>query len=198
MLINSRSNLVQHFGHVTASDREVLLCQKPLTIWLTGLSASGKSTLAYELERTLIEAGHVCYVLDGDAMRQGINSDLGFSLTDRTENIRRVAELAKLMNEAGLIVISALISPMIADRAMARAIIGSTKFKEVFVSTPLTTCEARDPKGLYAKARAGKIPDFTGVTSVYEDPLTPDLSIDTSSDMLQDHLMKLVELVAAG
>ena len=160
-------------------------------MWLTGLSASGKSTLAFALERTLIDAGKACYVLDGDNVRHGLNRNLGFSVEDRTENIRRIAEVAKLMNDAGLIVITAFISPLIANRNIAREIIGPNQFKEIYVSTPLAACEARDPKGLYAKARAGELAEFTGISADYEPPMAPDLTIDTSSGSIEDYLKKL-------
>jgi adenylyl-sulfate kinase len=185
-------NIVWHGGQVTSAERTRLLKQKPLTLWLTGLSASGKSTLAYALERALIAAGRACYVLDGDNVRHGLNRNLGFSVEDRSENIRRIAEVAKLMNDAGLIVITSFISPMIADRNIAREIIGANQFKEIYVSTPLATCEARDPKGLYAKARAGKLAGFTGISADYEPPIEPDLTIDTSSGSIEDYLKKLL------
>ena len=185
-------NVVWHGGQVSQAERLALHGQQPLTLWLTGLSASGKSTLAYALERALIDAGSACYVLDGDNVRHGLNRNLGFSVEDRTENIRRIAEVAKLMNDAGLIVITAFISPTIADRSMAKEIVGASHFKEVYVSTPLGACEARDPKGLYAKARAGKVAEFTGISADYEPPISPDLMIDTSSDVLEDNLKQLL------
>ncbi|MDH7481136.1 MAG: sulfate adenylyltransferase subunit CysN [Armatimonadota bacterium] len=172
-------HIVHHKGHVGIEDRARVLGQRPVTIWLTGLSASGKSTLAYALEKRLIEEGRACFVLDGDNIRQGLNRDLGFSPEDRTENIRRVAEVAKLFNDAGLIVITSFISPFRKDRLNARQIIGNERFIEVFVDAPLEVCEARDPKGLYAKARAGEIPDFTGISSPYEAPESPDLHLRT-------------------
>lgn len=172
--------VIWHDGHVRTDDRSHLLGQRPLTIWLTGLSASGKSTLAFALERRLVDAGHACYVLDGDNIRHGLNKDLGFSHQDRTENIRRIAEVARLMNDAGLIVITAFISPYRDDRQLARKIVGMENFVEVYVSTPIETCEARDPKGMYKRARAGRISGFTGVNDPYESPATPDLTIDTS------------------
>jgi bifunctional enzyme CysN/CysC len=174
-------------GSVTRADREQILGQKGATVWLTGLSGSGKSTIAQELERQLIEAGHLCYVLDGDNVRHGLNKDLGFNAEDRSENIRRIAEVAKLMNDAGVIVITSFISPYRADRLQAKAIINREKFDlgaesrfvEVFIDTPLEICEQRDPKGLYKKARAGEIPQFTGITDPYEAPVTPDVIINT-------------------
>ena len=188
----SNKNIVWHGGQVTFAERARLLNQQPLTIWLTGLSASGKSTLAFALERALIDAGRACYVLDGDNVRHGLNRNLGFSVEDRSENIRRIAEVAKLMNDAGLMVITAFISPMISDRDIAREIVGVNQFKEIYVSTPLATCEARDPKGLYAKARAGKLAEFTGISADYEPPIAPDLRIDTSSGSIEDYLKKLL------
>lgn len=189
------SNVVWHNSHTTAQDRQALLNQKPLTIWLTGLSAAGKSTLAFALERLLIEAGHPCYVLDGDNVRHGLNSNLGFSAEDRSENIRRVAEVAKLMNDAGLIVITAFISPFRDDRAKARAIIGDGVFQEVYVSADLAACEERDPKGLYKKARAGQVPEFTGISSPYEAPDAPELTIDTSQLSKTQALSSLVGFI---
>lgn len=192
-MINSPDrNVIWHGGQVTMGERSALLEQQPLTIWLTGLSASGKSTLAFALERELFEAGRSCYVLDGDNVRHGLNRNLGFSTEDRSENIRRIAEVAKLMNDAGLIVITAFISPMCADRNIAREIIGPTCFREIYVNTPLATCEARDPKGLYAKARAGQLAEFTGINAAYEPPQHPDLIIDTSCDTIQDNLNRIL------
>lgn len=191
----SGSNLTWHDGHATAQERQHLLKQKPMTIWLTGLSASGKSTLAYGLEHILLKAGHACYVLDGDNVRHGLNNNLGFSAEDRSENIRRVAEVAKLMNEAGLIVITAFISPFRADRDKARAIIGEGVFQEVFIDANLAACEERDPKGLYKKARAGQIPDFTGISSPYEAPNAPDLIISTHGQTKVASLNELLNFV---
>ena len=186
-------NVVWQGGHVRRSEREDMFAQSAMTLWLTGLSAAGKSTLAFALERHLIDSGRACYVLDGDNVRHGLNRNLGFSEADRSENIRRVAEVARLMNDAGLIVISALISPTIADRNMARGIIGARDFREVFVSTPLVVCESRDPKGLYGRARSGELAHFTGVSAPYELPEAPDLVIDTA----QVELDAAVELMAA-
>jgi len=181
----SNSNIVWHTSQVTTQDREDLLGQRPKTLWFTGLSASGKSTLAYAVERALINEGRACYVLDGDNVRHGLNKNLGFSVTDRAENIRRIAEVAKLMNDAGLIVLSAFISPFRADREMAKEIVGMQNFVEIYVSTPLDVCETRDPKGLYAKARSGLIKDFTGISANYEVPTKADLNIDTSASSIE-------------
>jgi adenylylsulfate kinase len=189
-----QKNIVWHQGQITKIQRKLLLGQTPSTLWLTGLSASGKSTLAYALEHTLVNVGKHCYVLDGDNIRHGLNRGLGFSQQDRHENIRRISEVAKLMNDAGLIVITAFISPLIEDRQMARDIIGEEFFKEVYVSTSIDVCESRDPKGLYAKARSGDVKDFTGISAPYEPPLNPDLVIDTSTLTMVDHLNKLMDL----
>ena len=175
------AEVVWHDGHVQAEERSQLLRQQPLTIWLTGLSASGKSTLAFALERRLVQMGHACYVLDGDNVRHGLNNDLGFSHQDRTENIRRIAEVAHLMNDAGLIVITAFISPYREDRELAKRIIGTENFLEIYVNTPIEACEARDPKNMYKRARAGEISGFTGVNAPYEPPVAPDLTMDTST-----------------
>jgi adenylylsulfate kinase len=155
-------------------------CEAPVSFWLTGLSGAGKSTIAFELEQRLKTDGRPCTVLDGDNLRYGLNRDLGFTEDDRRENVRRTAEVARLMNDAGLIVIASLISPNRSDRSAARQIVGAERFIEVYVSTPLDVCEARDPKGLYRKARQGDIPHFTGVTAPYEPPLAPSLIVDTA------------------
>lgn len=180
-----------HYGTVTSMARERLLRQSPATIWLTGLSGAGKSTLAYALEKLLLERGHCCFVVDGDNLRHHLNSDLGFSPHDRRENIRRAAEVAHLLNEAGMIVITAFISPFQADRAMAKEIISEERFIEVHVSTPGVVCERRDPKGLYAKARRGEIPEFTGISAPYEAPLDPDLEINSEMHTIEEAAEKL-------
>lgn len=151
--------------------------------------------MAYALERALTAERHLCYVLDGDNVRKGLNINLGFTPKDRTENIRRIAEVARLMNDAGLIVICALISPLAADREMARQIIGQDCFREVFLSTSLAVCEFRDPKGLYSKARAGQVPEFTGISSPYETPCNPHLIIDTGCLDLESAVLQLIRLV---
>jgi len=164
-----------------------------VTIWLTGLSGSGKSTIASELTTQLAQRGRPCYVLDGDVLRQGLNRDLGFSREDRAENIRRTAEVARLMNEAGVTVIVALISPFRQDRATARSTIGSDRFLEVFVDAPLAVCESRDPKGLYAKARNGQVPEFTGISSPYEPPTEPDLHLQTATMSPEECARKVLD-----
>jgi adenylylsulfate kinase len=191
------SFVVWHRGHVSREERNASLCQSPITIWLTGLSAAGKSTVAFALERELIGRGCACYVLDGDNIRHGLNRNLGFSPEDRAENVRRIAEVARLMNDAGLIVITAFISPFRSDRAAAKEIIGPELFREVYVSTPLAVCESRDPKGLYKKARAGEVTDFTGISSPYEPPERSDLTLDAVGCSLDAAIAQLVELVNA-
>jgi bifunctional enzyme CysN/CysC len=176
-------NVVWHEGAIKRADRASVTGGQGATVWLTGLSGSGKSTIAYAVEERLVADGRAAYVLDGDNLRHGINSDLGFSKEDRTENIRRVGEIARLMADAGLIALVPVISPYQADRDDARRKheeIG-VRFVEVFVDTPLEVCEARDPKGLYARARAGEITGMTGVDDPYETPVEPDLRIDGSA-----------------
>lgn len=192
----SQNSVIWQKGHVTRDERARFFRQQPATVWLTGLSGAGKSTLAFALEHRLLEMGKACYVLDGDNIRHGLNRDLGFSSADRAENIRRIAEVAKLMNEAGLIVITAFISPYRDDREMARQIVGGDRFLEVHVSTPLTVCEARDAKGLYSRARTGLVPEFTGVSAPYESPLQPVLSLDTGTITVQRCLESLLKLLA--
>lgn len=179
--LSGASNIFWHGSQVTAEARCRQVGQQAATVWLTGLSGAGKSTLACALEGRLVAAGHPAYVLDGDNLRHHLNSDLGFSPADRQENIRRSAEVARLMNDAGLFVICAFISPLRRDRDMARDLIGANNFLEVHVNTSRKLCEARDPKGLYKKARAGLIPEFTGITAPYEAPLAPALSLDTGA-----------------
>ncbi len=173
------NNLTWHDHKVTKEVRAAQKKQKPCVIWFTGLSGSGKSTLANALEAKLVEMGHHTYLLDGDNVRHGLNKDLGFSDTDRIENIRRIGEAAKLFVDAGIIVITAFISPFKSDRQMARNLLGQGEFIEVHVDAPLAVCERRDPKGLYAKARAGQIRQFTGIDSPYEQPESPELRLNT-------------------
>lgn len=161
------------------TDKEVLLGQHGCVVWLTGLSGSGKSTIAIGLERKLHDRGRYCVVLDGDNVRTGINSNLGFSDADRTENIRRIAEVAKLFVHNGAVVICCFVSPTVAIREQARTIIGAADFHEVFIDTPLAECERRDVKGLYAKARAGEVKDFTGISAPFEAPPAPGIRIAT-------------------
>lgn len=180
---------------MTRADKEQLLNQRGLMVWFTGLSGSGKSTIAIALERELHRRGLLCRILDGDNIRSGINNNLGFSEEDRVENIRRIAEIGKLFVDTGIITLAAFISPNNALRQMAAEIIGKEDFIEVYVSTPIEVCEQRDVKGLYARARRGEIKDFTGVSAPFEAPEHPDLSLDTSVLTLEESVGKLIELI---
>ena len=175
--------------------REKINGHKGQVLWMTGLSGSGKSTIANELEKILYSQGKKTYILDGDNIRHGLNKDLGFTDKDRVENIRRVAEVAKLMSDAGLIVITAFISPFRLEREMARSLFEKNDFKEIYISTPLKVAEKRDPKGLYKKARQGKIPNFTGIDSIYEKPTNPELQIDTSKVSLNKAVKKILNII---
>ena len=177
------------------TDREKLLNQKGKMIWFTGLSGSGKSTLAIALERELYERGVLCQILDGDNIRTGINNNLGFSEADRTENIRRIAEVSKLFVNCGVVTIAAFISPTTAIREMAKQIIGEDDFMEIYVSTPIKECERRDVKGLYAKARRGVIANFTGISSPFEAPENPSLSLDTSVLKIEESVKLLLDTI---
>ena len=186
------ANITAEGSLVSSTAREQLLGHGAVTIWLTGLSGSGKSTIARQMEERLISDGKLCYVLDGDNVRHGLNRDLGFSAEDRTENIRRVAEVAKLLNEAGVIVLTAFISPYRQDREDARKIVGNEQFIEIHVDAPLEVCEERDPKGLYKKARDGEIPRFTGISAPYEAPDSPELKLDTAQLSINDATDKVI------
>ncbi|WP_240355263.1 adenylyl-sulfate kinase [Pectobacterium brasiliense] len=187
-------NVVWHAHNVTRESREKLHGHQGVVIWFTGLSGSGKSTLAGALEQVLHQRGVSTYLLDGDNVRHGLCRDLGFTDDDRRENIRRVGEVAKLMVDAGLVVLTAFISPHRAERKMVQDLLGEGQFIEVFVDTPLATCEARDPKGLYKKARAGELRNFTGIDSVYEAPEAPDSHLDGEQFVtnLTDQLLDLL------
>jgi len=174
-------NIVWHDHKITRAERSVNKNQKPCLLWFTGLSGSGKSTIANALDVALHKRGYHTFLLDGDNVRHGLCSDLGFSDNDREENIRRVGEVCKLFADAGLIVMSAFISPFTSDRRMVRKLFPAGEFIEVFMDTPLETCEERDPKGLYRKARSGEIKHFTGIDSPYEIPSHPELRLDTST-----------------
>jgi len=186
------TNITWHEGHVTRADREKRLGQRGVTIWLTGLSGSGKSTIAVAAERELLSQGRIAYVLDGDNIRHGLNANLGFSPADRTENIRRIGEVAKLFTDAGIIVLTSFISPYRADRDAVREKMAPGDFVEAFVAASLETCEGRDVKGLYKKARAGEIPEFTGISAPYEEPSAPELVIDTNRQSVEQSVAQLV------
>lgn len=180
---------------VSVRDREKLLQQKSILIWLTGLSGSGKTTIGRELEKSLTEEGFHAYLLDGDSLRSGLNKDLGFSIDDRNENIRRVGELCNLMLDAGLIVITTFISPIRSQRDEIRSHNTTGKFVEVFIDTPLKTCEERDVKGLYKKARAGELKNFTGIDSPYEKPLSPEITINTEALTEAESVRKILSYI---
>lgn len=180
---------------MTRADKEALLGQKGMMIWFTGLSGSGKSTIALSLERELDKRGVLCRILDGDNIRSGINRNLGFSEEDRVENIRRIAEVGKLFVDTGIVTIAAFISPTNQLREMAAEIIGKDDFREIYVSTPLSVCEQRDVKGLYARARSGEIKDFTGVSAPFEAPEHPALSLDTSKLSLEEAVNQVLQLI---
>lgn len=185
-------NLTWHDGQVSRTSREELLGQKGVTLWLTGLSGSGKSTIAVAAEAALREQGRLTYILDGDNVRQGLNSNLGFSPEDRTENIRRIGEVSKLFTDAGVIVLTAFISPYREDRDQVREIMAGGDFLEVHVSADVETCEGRDVKGLYKKARAGEIPNFTGISAPYEAPEKPELVVDSAAQSVEESVAQLL------
>ena len=186
-----KDNIVWHQHEVDKERRAEAKGQKPCVIWLTGLSGSGKSTIANLLEKKLADNDKHTYLLDGDNVRHGLNGDLTFSDKDRVENIRRISELAKLFVDSGLIVITAFISPFKGERDYCRKLLQDNEFVEVFVNTPLEECEKRDPKGLYQKARAGEISDFTGISSPYEAPESPEISLDFSGQSAQESAEQL-------
>ena len=191
------SNVTWHSGEVTPEERAAVTGGAGTTVWLTGLSASGKSTIAVALERALIDGGRAAYLLDGDNLRHGLNGDLGFSPEDRSENIRRIGQVARLFADAGVVAVVPVISPYAADRQKARAAHAEAglRFVEVWVSTPIEECERRDPKGLYAKARAGQIKGFTGIDDPYEPPSSPELTIDASRTPLEVAVARILELL---
>lgn len=190
-------NVVWHPHPVTVSQREQLHGHRGVVLWFTGLSGSGKSTVAGAMEEALHQAGVSTYLLDGDNVRHGLCSDLGFSDNDRKENIRRVGEVASLMADAGLVVLTAFISPHRAERQMVRERVSNDRFIEVFVDTPLAICEERDPKGLYKKARAGELRHFTGIDSVYEIPESPDIHLD-GQQLVTNLVSQLLDLLRQG
>jgi adenylylsulfate kinase len=197
MTVVKASNVTWHEGHVTREERHALLGQKGATLWFTGLSGSGKSTIAFTLEHALVQQGWLAYVLDGDNIRHGLNKNLGFSAADREENIRRIGEVAKLFADTGIITMTSFISPYRKDRDAVRELHAAEKlpFFEIHVNTPMATCEERDPKGLYKKARAGQLKNFTGIDDPYEAPLQPELTIDATGVSPQEATVLLLEFL---
>ena len=185
-------NITWHHPIITREDRERLLGQKGFTLWFTGLSRSGKSTLATELENRLFERGYVTFVLDGDNIRHGLNRDLGFSPEDREENIRRIGEVAHLFSQAGIINMTAFISPYRADRKKARDLANEGEFIEIFCRCSVEACEKRDQKGLYEKARAGEVREFTGISAPYEEPENPEITLDTDKETIKEGVEKII------
>lgn len=194
----SDKNIVWSESNISQDEREKILGQKGCVLWLTGLSGSGKSTIAKALEKMLFAKGKTAYILDGDNVRHGLCSDLGFSDEDRVENIRRVSELAVLFADAGLITITAFISPFAADRQKARTLLPEGRFFEIFVDAPFELCRERDPKGLYKKAESGKITSFTGIDSSYEKPEKPELVLETENISVEEAAGKIVSLLEKG
>ena len=188
-------NVVWHEGHVSRKKREALLNQKGVLVWLTGLPSAGKSTIAFTAEHALADRGCLAYVLDGDNIRHGLNKNLGFSHEDRTENIRRIGEVGKLLVDGGFIVFCGFVSPYLTDRDGVRELLGDGDFLEVFVDTPVDVCEERDPKGLYKKARTGEIPNFTGVSDPYERPENPELVIKTTECTPEEAALRIIDLL---
>jgi len=190
--MSNNENIVWHEHHVTKEERSQQKEQKPCILWFTGLSGSGKSTIANEVEVELLKLAKHTYLLDGDNVRMGLNKGLTFSDADRVENIRRIGEVAKLFVDAGTIVLTAFISPFQKEREMVRALMQEGEFIEVFIDTPLEVCESRDPKGLYKKAREGEIPNFTGISSPYEAPSNPQIHIKTDKASLLESVQEIV------
>jgi adenylylsulfate kinase len=186
------TNIVWHEHHVTREERSAQKNQRPCVLWFTGLSGAGKSTLANAVEALLYQKQHHSYILDGDNIRHGLNKGLGFSDADRIENIRRIGEVSKLLVDAGLIALTAFISPFRADRDLVRNLFTGNEFIEIYVQAPLDVCEQRDPKGLYKKARAGEIKNFTGIDSRYEEPVSPELVVNTAQHSLEECARQVV------
>jgi adenylylsulfate kinase len=188
------TNITWHEGHVGRPEREALLNQKGVTLWFTGLSGSGKSTIAFTLEHALVQEGRLAYVLDGDNIRHGMNKNLGFSAADREENIRRIGEVAKLFADAGLVVMTSFISPYRKDRDTVRALHAEAglPFVEIHAATPIETCEQRDPKGLYKKARAGQLKGFTGIDDPYEPPEKAEITLDATGTSPQEATLQIL------
>lgn len=188
-------NLVWHQHRISKTERQLLTNQKPCVLWFTGFSGSGKSTIANAVEEMLHQNGNFTYLLDGDNIRHGLNKDLGFDETSRVENIRRIGEVSKLFTQSGLIVLTAFISPFEKERALVKELLDEGEFIEVFVDAPLKLCEERDPKGLYKKARAGEIPNFTGIDSPYEKPQNPDIHIQNDLLSIEEACEKIINFL---
>ena len=189
------TNIVRHEGHVSRQERERLLGQQGVLLWLTGLPSSGKSTIAYTVEHALVNRGHLAYVLDGDNIRFGLNKNLGFSAEDRAENIRRIGEVGKLFVDGGYITLASFVSPYREDRDGVRALMADGDFAEIFIDTPVELCEERDPKGLYKKARAGEIPNFTGVSDPYEAPENAEMVIKTATGTPEEAAAQILAML---
>ena len=189
------TNIVRHEGHVSRQERERLLGQQGVLLWLTGLPSSGKSTIAYTVEHALVNRGHLAYVLDGDNIRFGLNKNLGFSAEDRAENIRRIGEVGKLFVDGGYITLASFVSPYREDRDGVRALMADGDFAEIFIDTPVELCEERDPKGLYKKARAGEIPNFTGISDPYEAPENAEMVIKTATGTPEDAAAQILAML---
>ena len=189
------TNIVRHEGHVSRQEREGLLGQQGVLLWLTGLPSSGKSTIAYTVEHALVNRGHLAYVLDGDNIRFGLNKNLGFSAEDRAENIRRIGEVGKLFVDGGYITLASFVSPYREDRDGVRALMADGDFAEIFIDTPVELCEERDPKGLYKKARAGEIPNFTGVSDPYEAPENAEMVIKTATGTPEEAAAQILAML---
>jgi len=193
--IRVQMNIIKHNYQITRDSRNQKNNHKSFVLWFTGLSGSGKSTIANRLEAVLFEQGMQTYTLDGDNIRLGINKGLGFSAEDRSENLRRIAEVAKLFVDSGMITLAAFVSPTRADRQLVKETVGTTDFIEIFIDTPLEECERRDVKGLYKKARAGEIKNFTGIDAPYEPPITPDIHIRTAEETVEEAVQKIMTFI---
>src|SRR4051812_8115815 len=195
MAENKATNITWHEGHVNRDERAGLLKQKGATLWFTGLSGSGKSTVAFTLEHALVQMGRLAYVLDGDNIRHGLNRNLGFSASDREENIRRIGEVAKLFSDCGVVTMTSFISPYRKDRDQVRELHAKAglPFVEIHMATPIETCETRDPKGLYKKARAGELKNFTGIDDPYEPPVSPEVTLDATNTSPQEATVQLLK-----
>lgn len=191
----TKTNIAWHYHTISKEEHSAQKYQKPSILWFTGLSGSGKSTIANALESKLYALGRHTYLLDGDNIRHGLNKDLGFNDKDRVENIRRIGEVSRLFIDAGILVLSAFISPFKQDRQIIREMVDTGEFIEIFIDTPIEICEQRDPKGLYQKARAGEIPDFTGISSPYEAPLHPDIHILTHNQSIEESVNQIISFL---